>query len=49
MSLTKDGKLGHFWSTDGRECLWCFRVRSAQEVKEWREAGEPFEECRHHK
>jgi hypothetical protein len=43
--IIKDGLLGHFWSTDGSECLWCSRLRTAEEIEAWKAAGEPFEVC----
>lgn len=45
MRLIQDNQFGHFWSTDGSECLWCKQVRSAEEIAVWRAAGEPFEQC----
>jgi hypothetical protein len=43
--LIENGKLNHFWSSDGAECLWCSQVRSAEEIAAWKAAGSPDTPC----
>ena len=45
MTVTKEG-LNHFWSSDGAECLWCFRIRTPEEIAAWVAAGKPDELCK---
>lgn len=38
--------LNHFWSDDGVECLWCYRIRTPEEIAAWIADGKPAEECK---